>query len=345
MLQEVVCRRSESEEENPHQRTVFLSGRREGIPGVPTAARAPGPAFPPALVDLLPQSLPSDSCKHAPGPGPRKVQSVVQADRRPGDLPEEFERTFVFPLRMRISLPSMQQAEGGLKKLPRWVRTVRLWRDLAWRDSSMIRASCIHGARAHRYINYSGRIFGGAEARQFAEPMPRAKPSNVRGSRRRALLPSSVAPLLLVGVSAPAVPPITAPAPAPRPPPRIAPAAAPPPAPMPTFLALLRLPLLRLFLLERLRLLEWLRLLEVAAITGKAVSPSSPKHKTAAHSDLFIDRPSPDKSCTQSAKVQTNLQPLWLRHLQSSPWGWCMFLSVLLPNSFAPFCVHGHPKG
>jgi hypothetical protein len=120
--------------------------------------------------------------------------------------------------------------------------------------------------------------------------------------------------LLLVGVSAPAVPPINAPAPAPRPPPMIAPAAAPPPAPMPTFLARLRLPLLRLFLLERLRLLE------VAAITGKAVSPSSPKHRTAAHSVLLIDRPSPDKICNQSAKVQTSLQPLWLPHLHSFPW-------------------------
>ena len=105
---------------------------------------------------------------------------------------------------------------------------------------------------------------------------------------------------LLVGVSAPAVPPITAPAPAPRPPPRIAPAAAPPPAPMPTFLARLRLPLLLLLLF----LLEVVRLLEVAAITGKAVSPSSPRHRTTAHSDFFIDRPSRNKICNRSARAQ-----------------------------------------
>lgn len=106
--------------------------------------------------------------------------------------------------------------------------------------------------------------------------------------------------LLLVGVSAPAVPPMIAPAPAPRPPPRIAPAAAPPPAPMPTFLARLRLPLLLLLLF----LLEVVRLLEVAAIRGTAVSASSPKHRAAAHSDFFIDRPSRNKICNQSAKLR-----------------------------------------
>src|SRR5260370_18836355 len=96
-------------------------------------------------------------------------------------------------------------------------------------------------------------------------------------------------------MSAPAVPPTTAPAAARRPRPRMAPAAAPPPAPMPTFLARLRLPLLRLFLLD------WL---ELAAITGKALSASSPKHRAAAHSDFFIDRPSPDEICNQCAKLR-----------------------------------------
>src|SRR5260370_41048552 len=96
-------------------------------------------------------------------------------------------------------------------------------------------------------------------------------------------------------MSAPAVPPTTAPAAAPRPRPRMAPAAAPPPAPMPTFLARLRLPLLRLFLLD------WL---ELAAITGKAVSASSPKHRAAAHSDFFIDRPSSNEICNQSSKLR-----------------------------------------
>jgi hypothetical protein len=108
----------------------------------------------------------------------------------------------------------------------------------------------------------------------------------------------------LVGVSAPAVPPTTAPAAAPRPRPRMAPAAAPPPAPMPTFLARLRLPLLRLLLLE------------VAAITGKAVSASSPKHRATAHSDFFTDRPSPNKICNQSAKLGGSLQSPWLHQFR-----------------------------
>jgi hypothetical protein len=84
----------------------------------------------------------------------------------------------------------------------------------------------------------------------------------------------------LVGVSAPAVPPITAPAPAPRPRPMIAPAAAPPAAPTPTFLAR-RLPLLR-FLVD----LRWVVVVE--AIRGAVVSANRPRAKSAAHSDFFI---------------------------------------------------------
>ncbi len=87
----------------------------------------------------------------------------------------------------------------------------------------------------------------------------------------------------LVGVSAPAVPPITAPAPAPRPRPMMAPAAAPPAAPTPTFLARRRPPLR--FLLD---LWWWV----VAAITGMAVSAKRPMAITAAHNDIFISWPS-----------------------------------------------------
>ena len=133
--------------------------------------------------------------------------------------------------------------------------------------------------------------------------------------------------LLLVGVSAPAVPPISAPAPAPRPPPIMAPAAAPPPAPIPTFLARLRLPLLLLlFLLERLRLLE------VAAITGTAVSASSPKHRATAHSDFFIDRPSPNKICNQSANLGRVFNRYWLHQIRHSP-------SVRAGPQRAPLCA------
>ena len=65
----------------------------------------------------------------------------------------------------------------------------------------------------------------------------------------------------------------------------MAPAAAPPAAPMPTFLARLRLELLRLFL----RFLVWLW--EVAAIRGTAVSDSNPAAKTAATSVFRIISP------------------------------------------------------
>ena len=80
------------------------------------------------------------------------------------------------------------------------------------------------------------------------------------------------------------MPPITAPAPAPRPRPTMAPAAAPPAAPTATFLARLRLPLLRLFRLD----LRWVLRVEVAAISGTTVSASSPADSTAANSDFFI---------------------------------------------------------
>ena len=97
---------------------------------------------------------------------------------------------------------------------------------------------------------------------------------------------------------------------------------------MPTFLARLRLPLLRLFLLE---------LLEVAAITGKAVSASSPKHRTAAHSDLFIDRPSPDKICNHSAKLRGVFNRYGSTSFGTLPVVGQAF-NVPLCNPFVPFC-------
>ena len=210
-----------------------------------------------------------------------------------------------------------------------------------WREFS------VTGARRHRQrsdavdtrLITSGRISGGLERGKFGgtDAARHAPPTFAAGSR--VMLPHQWRLLLLVGVSAPAVPPTTAPAAAPRPPPRIAPAAAPPPAPIPTFLARLRLPLLLLFLLEVVRL-EVVRLLEVAAITGKAVSPSSPKHRTAAHSDFFIDRPSPDKICNQSAKLPRSLQSLLAAISFGTPTGDSgVSLNVRLRRTqFAPFC-------
>ena len=262
------------------------------------AARPPGPAFPPTFVDLLPQSLPSNSCEQD-GPGPRRdgSPSFKKAHARATSLKNANAHLYTSKNANLFPLDAAGWKEGLRNCLVEEILG-------AWRDLSVVCARLIDGAGAPRHtINNSGRISGGLERGKFAEARPRATP--LQPSLQGAASSFHQWRLLLVGVSAPAVPPITAPAPAPRPPPRIAPAAAPPAAPTPTFLARLRLPLLRLFLLECVRLLE------VAAITGKAVSASSPKHRAAAHSDFFIDQPSPDKICNQSAKVQRSLQPLW----------------------------------
>ena len=263
-----------------------------------TGSRDPGPAFPPTFVDLLPQSLPSNSCERAPGPGPRRdgSPSFKKAHARATSLKNSNAHLYASKNANLFALDAAGWREG-------------LRNCLAGENCGCLAGVFSNGGETHRQssahrhtINTSGRISGGLERGKLAEPMPRAKP--LQPSRQGAA--SSFHQwrlLLLVGVSAPAVPPTTAPAAAPRPPPRMAPAAAPPPAPMPTFLARLRLPLLLLFLLEVVRL-EVVRLLEVAAIRGTAVSASSPKHRAAAHSDFFIDRPSRDKICNQSAKLR-----------------------------------------